>query len=178
MSMATQRSLMVPSASVTPTDTSSISCEARAPTMSCGYSTSMLRTYQKNEWNRFENYYPGDDWMDWVGVSVYGAAEPTDDEWIEFRQPMDDVYARLAALTEKPIAVLEFGVTSGNPLGDQANWTRAALTDLIDGRWPRVIGLSWWNEGWQNDDNAAHDTDMWIQNNPELGLAFKELVRN
>ena len=73
----------------------------------------------EDDWNRFENYYPGDDWIDWVGVSVYGAAEPTDDEWIEFRQPMDDVYSRLVALTEKPIAVLEFGVTDGNPNGDR-----------------------------------------------------------
>jgi hypothetical protein len=30
------------------------------------------------DWNRFENYYPGDEWIDWVGVSVYGRQLPND----------------------------------------------------------------------------------------------------
>ncbi|MFQ6102259.1 MAG: hypothetical protein ACE5OS_13650 [Anaerolineae bacterium] len=55
-----------------------------------------------------------------------------DDECPQFRDGMDEVYPRLAALSsDKPIAVLEFGVAAGNPLCDQAAWTKDALTDLI-----------------------------------------------
>ena len=32
------------------------------------------------EWNKFENYYPGDEWIDWVGASVYGRQLPSDQE--------------------------------------------------------------------------------------------------
>ncbi len=27
-------------------------------------------------WNRFENYYPGDEYIDWLAVSIYGAQQP------------------------------------------------------------------------------------------------------
>ena len=128
-------------------------------------------------WNRLEQYYPGDEWIDWIGVSVYGALTPVDEEWLEFRNMMDEVYPRLAALSPgKPIVVLEFGATSGNPLGDQAVWAENALTGLTGGRWPRVIGFSWWNEKWQNDDNPAHDSNMRLQDNPRLSDVFQKLV--
>ena len=128
-------------------------------------------------WNRFEKYYPGDDYIDWVGVSVYGAQTPTDEEWLLFSDMMDEVYPRLESLsTSKPIVVLEFGVTSGNPLGDQAEWAEDALKNLTELRWPRVIGFSWWNEAWQNDDDPDHDTDMRVQDNPDLADVFQKLV--
>jgi hypothetical protein len=92
---------------------------------------------------------------------------------------MDAIYPRLAALTsDKPIVLLEFGVAKNNPLGDQAQWARAALTDITSFRYPRLIGFSWWNEWWQNDDNPKHDTTMRVQDNPDLASVFGELVGN
>ncbi len=128
-------------------------------------------------WNRLEQYYPGDEWIDWIGVSVYGAQTPMDEEWPQFRDMMDAGYPRLAALSpDKPIVVLEFGATSGNPRGDQAVWAENALTDLIAGRWPRVIGFSWWNEMWPNDDDPNHNSNMRLQNNAALAVVFQRLV--
>ncbi len=127
-------------------------------------------------WNRLENYYPGDEWIDWIGVSDYGALTPMDQEWPSFQDQMDAVYPRLAALSlTKPIVVLEFGTALHNPLGDQAQWAQQALTDLTSGRWPRIIGFSWWNETWQNDDTSAHDTTMRVQDNPKLADVFHSL---
>ncbi len=59
-------------------------------------------------WNNFENYYPGDDYIDWIGVSVYGLLEE-DEESSEFSEKLDKVYQRMTKLTDKPMAVLEFG---------------------------------------------------------------------
>ncbi len=135
--------------------------------------------YPEEEWNVFENYYPGDEWIDWIGISNYGASTPQDDYWEEFREGMDAVYPRVDALTaNKPVFIAEFGVTKNNPLGDQAEWARAALTDITSFRWPRIIAFSWWNERWQNDDNPAHDTTMRLQDNSELAAVFQELVGN
>ena len=129
------------------------------------------------DWNRFENYYPGDEWVDWIGVSAYGQLTPLEDEWPIFREAMDAVYPRLAALSpDKPIVLLEFGATAGSPLGDQAAWAEAALTDLTSQRWPRIIGFSWWNEYWQNDNAPEHDTNMRVQDNPQLAAVFQRLV--
>ena len=128
-------------------------------------------------WNRFENYYPGDSFIDWLGVSAYGAKTPRDTAWPLFRDLMDSAYPRLDALSEtKPIIVSEFGVTSNSPLGSAATWAADAWTDLKAGRWPRVIGASWWNEKWQNDTNPAHDTNMRLQDNAALANAFASQV--
>ncbi len=129
------------------------------------------------DWNRLEHYYPGEEWVDWIGVSVYGAQTPQDKTWPVFRTDMDAIYPRLAALSPgKPIMVLEFGVTRGCPLGDQAAWAEAALGDLTSGRWPRVMGFSWWNETWPNDDDPSHDSNMRLQDNPQLEAVFQRLV--
>jgi endo-alpha-1,4-polygalactosaminidase (GH114 family) len=129
------------------------------------------------EWNRLEHYYPGDEWIDWLGVSVYGAGTPLDTDCASLRDGMDAVYPRLAALSaNKPLVLLEFGVTANNPLCDQATWAEAALTDMIGLRWPRLIGFSWWNEKWENDDDPSHDTNMRVQDNPALAGVFQNLV--
>ncbi len=125
------------------------------------------------DWNRLERYYPGDEWVDWLGVSIYGAQTPQDEGWPAFRDTMDAVYPRLRALAPgKPVIVAEFGATSGNPLGQPGPWAGAALADLSSFRWGAVIGFSWWNERWENDDIPSHDTDMRIQDDPGLSAAF------
>ena len=43
-------------------------------------------------------------------------------------------------------------------------------------RWPRLLGFSWWNEWWQNDNNPAHDTTMRLEDNPALSNVFRTLV--
>ncbi|MEI6072364.1 MAG: glycosyl hydrolase [Verrucomicrobiae bacterium] len=126
-------------------------------------------------WNRFENYYPGPDYAQWIGVSCYGPQKPTDeaDEIISFRDKFDPVYARVVKLApDKPVIIPEFGCTSGNPHFQAEDWAQAALNDLLSGRWPNVRGFSWWNERWENDDTPAHNTTMRVQDNPALGRVF------
>ena len=127
-----------------------------------------------DEWNHFENYYPGDGWIDWVGVSVYGRQAPSDEYFPEFRVQMDKAYRRLRALTDKPVIVCEFGTISDR---GQAEWADAALRDLLGDRWPRVIGFSWWNSGFKNDlaDPSAH-SDMRVEANPRLAAVFRSRV--
>jgi len=127
-------------------------------------------------WNRFENYYPGDDVVDWVGFSCYGYHTPMD-KWDpeSFRQLLDPAYGRLRKLApNKPVIVAEFGQTSGNSRQSAAEWAAQALDDLLGNRWPRVIGFSWWNERWQNDSKPEHDTTMRLQDTSNLAEVFSE----
>jgi len=39
----------------------------------------------ETEWNKFENYYPGDEYIDWLGVSIYGPQE-SNEEYQEFEE--------------------------------------------------------------------------------------------
>lgn len=125
-------------------------------------------------WNRFEEYYPGNDVVDWIGVSAYGPQLPSDDEASSFREMIDPAVRRVEAMAPgKPIVALEFGCTAGSKAARPEAWAAAALDDLLSRRWRSVIGFSWWNERWENDDVRAHDTTMRVQDIPELSEVFR-----
>ncbi|MHA1720825.1 MAG: glycosyl hydrolase [Promethearchaeota archaeon] len=55
-------------------------------------------------------YYPGDDYIDWIGISIYGALNRFD-EWNSFSDLMEKAYPYFSAISsEKPLVLLEFGV--------------------------------------------------------------------
>src|SRR5262249_15637265 len=126
-------------------------------------------------WNRFENYYPGGDVVDWLGISANAWVPPRKEGWSDFRQVIDDAMSRLGTMApDKPIYVLEFGAPAHHPRGDAARWADGALSDMLGGRWPALRGFSWWNEHWENDDIASHDTEMRVQAVPGLAAVFRE----
>lgn len=124
----------------------------------------------EENWNLARHYYPGDDYVDWIGLSCYGPQAPRE-KWEDgsFRKNMDDAVNQVAQIaTKKPILLLEFGADIHHRIQPAEKWANAALTDLFAGRWPRVCGFSWWNETWQNDDDPRHDTSMQVQDSPAL----------
>jgi hypothetical protein len=126
-------------------------------------------------WNRLEEYYPGDDVVDWLAVSVYGAQSPLDEEGGDFAARMDAVVARLVRMApSRPIVVAELGTAGGHPRTDAAAWADAGLRSLLSGRWPAVRGFSWWNERFANDEDPRHDSEMRVQAVAGLGRIFRE----
>jgi hypothetical protein len=76
----------------------------------------------------FEYYYPGDEWVDWVGTGIlnYGDVAPWS-RWWTFHQIIEKSYPALVKL-HKPIMITEFGtLTSG---GDAADWYAQAFRDM------------------------------------------------
>ncbi len=62
------------------------------------------------EWNSAWNYYPGDDYVDWIGFSVYGA-QYADEEWRSFDEVFDRIYLYMTRrFPEKPFMICEWGV--------------------------------------------------------------------
>ena len=61
-------------------------------------------------WNGIENYYPGDSYIDWIGLSAYGPQLP-DEDFMSFTEIVDHIYPKIINLTNKPIAILEFAIT-------------------------------------------------------------------
>lgn len=110
-------------------------------------------------WNTMAAYYPGDDYVDWIGISVYGQQEPNDPEgWTEFTPLLDAAYSDFVNIApSKPKALLEFGVCEAPSSGNKALWISTALTNLKNGRWPQIKAISWWNETWENADQSISD---------------------
>lgn len=105
-------------------------------------------------WNSFAAYYPGGDYIDWIGVSAYGAQSVGElSNWNPtFTNVMDNAYAELSGVDpNKPIAVLEFGVVE-HP--GKHVWIRRALESIKSGRYPKVRAVSYWHSDWRNDDGS------------------------
>jgi len=100
-----------------------------------------------------EAFYPGDEYVDWVGVDGYNFGDSR--EWSDWRWPgdlFDDVVARLRDLTDRPLAVPEFGTSSvrsgRHDLRAKSRWIRAAFEtfDSLD-----VAMACWFNVDKETD---------------------------
>jgi Glycosyl hydrolase family 26 len=74
----------------------------------------------RTSWNNWRNYYPGDAYVDWVGIDGYNSGSRFD--WQAFSGIMNPVYSDYAG--RKPIMIAETSsVESG---GDKAAWITSA----------------------------------------------------
>ncbi|MBV9619186.1 MAG: beta-mannanase, partial [Verrucomicrobia bacterium] len=87
----------------------------------------------EQRWNAFENYFPGEDYCDWVALSAYGPLTPRTGEGLEtFRFKIDEAYPRLTKVAPgKPVIVAEFGCDLHNRHVGVVKWARSALEDLF-----------------------------------------------
>ncbi len=89
----------------------------------------------------YASYYPGDDYVDWVGISFYSGNSMS---------AMDEIYRQLAP--RKPFFITEWATSTEqdkyNSLfpGD-VQWVQQFFAAL-ETRYPRVKAISWFN--WQN----------------------------
>ena len=64
-------------------------------------------SYPDEAWNSIENYYPGDQYVDWIGFSLYGA-QYNDENWVNFDEIMGPIYNKLTTIfTNKPLMLCE-----------------------------------------------------------------------
>jgi hypothetical protein len=105
-------------------------------------------------WNNISSYYPGDDYIDWIGVSIYGPTEPGE-KWQTFTEVLNSSYREISAIgPKKPIAVLEFGVVDDPEIGNKSLWIQTALQSIKSGKYPHIHAISYWHENWKNDDGS------------------------
>jgi hypothetical protein len=120
-------------------------------------------------WNSIEAYYPGDAYVDWLGISVYGALGPRV-RMTQFARKLDasGAYTTLTKLSRRPIAIVQLG-TVERGTGEKAAWIRSALRTLRSGRYARVRAVVWWSM-----DGAASTR---IDSTPEALTAFRAGVQ-
>lgn len=122
-------------------------------------------------------YYPGDDVVDWVGISTYGSERSNDHRCNSFRSLVDGMVPQLRAATAvKPLFIFEFGMTTGNPLCASGPWVQAAFDDLLSGRWPDLRGFSWWQQKFNDDPSIGGITDYQVQDDPAVQAAFRNAL--
>lgn len=127
------------------------------------------------EWNKPAAYYPGDDYIDWLGVSVYGAQDKYESHTL-FSEQMDRFYGEIHAIApSKPIAVLEFGTIER--LGyDKALWIEDALESARSGKYGNLYAVSYWHSKWRNEDGST--SDMRIDSSRRSLRKYRELIQD
>jgi hypothetical protein len=116
-------------------------------------------SYPDEEWNSLFNYYPGDQYVDWVGLSAYNYAGWKNWPWWTLTDLFDSdrwehVLPAVSCRYAKPI-LLETATVEGTRSGDgtKAAWILDAYEQLD--RYPFVKAIIWYNDfDFSNPDEA------------------------
>ncbi|KXK04961.1 MAG: glycosyl hydrolase [Ignavibacteria bacterium] len=126
------------------------------------------------EWNKFSNYYPGDEYIDWIGVSIYGSQIPGEDAKL-LTNSLSEIYDELSSITEsKPIAILEFATVENSGDITKSAWITDALNGLANGNFPRIKAVSWWHSNFVHSNGDL--ADMRIDSSEESLTAYRNAV--
>lgn len=113
-------------------------------------------------WNWYGHYYPGDDYVDYMGVHGFNGPSVWNTPFLTFQDVFDSAATdhMLSDLNTrypgKPILISEFACEE-TPLGDKAAWVREAYSAMA--RFPGVVGAIWFDArkeaDWRVDSSAA-----------------------
>jgi endoglucanase len=115
----------------------------------------------------WDRYYPGDDYVDWIGASVYNwgnTAAPR--KWRSLSEILGPFYADLAD-RGKPIMLAEVG--SAEQGGDKAAWVLDGATAL-EQSFPSV-------KAWIHQEYTDGTADWRVDSSPESLVAYRRIVR-
>jgi hypothetical protein len=135
-------------------------------------------SWPAEEWNRIENYYPGDDYVDWVGMTLYGIF------WGDY-PPREMIPLLYGKYPGKPMMITEVSAADeGNYYGDVVDpWTKYNYTrplwvsdffDSLESDFPRVRAFLWFNE-WKNISTEA-DWRLTAEPYPETLDVFRDRI--
>ncbi len=110
--------------------------------------------------NQFSDYYPGQSYVDYVGVDGFNFGTP----WMSFNAIFNDSLTSLSKYN-KPIYIFSIGSVPG-PL--KAGWIRDALGVQVY-KYPLLEGWVWFNQN-------GHDGNWLIDSDPESLSSFKEVI--
>jgi uncharacterized repeat protein (TIGR01451 family) len=112
-------------------------------------------------WNDIVNYYPGDKYVDWMGISGYNWVTNTGGtpNWKSFSQIFNSVYNRLRNINWlKPIMISEMACGASTY---KSNWIREAFDDMKE-NYPQIKAYFWFNvlkeRDWRVNSNDPSST--------------------
>lgn len=132
-------------------------------------------SYPLDDWNALAAYYPGDGYVDWLGLSVYGK-QFAKDSWANFADLMDYPYREIGALApDKPILLAEWGIGEFPQAGDKGAWIRDAMRQMST-KYPRLKAAVFWHERWENEDGSY--SNLRVNSSPGALEAYRKGIAN
>lgn len=125
-------------------------------------------------WNLAAAYYPGPEYCDWLGISLYGS-QFADDDWAPFFPLLDWPYEELRRINaDKPVMICEWAVGEFPQLGSKSDWIRDAFRLFKSPKYPNIKAIVYWHERWQNSDGRY--SNLHVNSTPESLDAYRQGV--
>jgi len=96
-------------------------------------------------------YYPGDDYVDWIGVSGFNWGEARPYAWVDFNYLFHDFLVDTASRYHKPQIISIFGCADGS--GSKVEWIEDAYQAMQ--QHPNLRAVVWFNDFAYGDQNDA-----------------------
>ena len=136
----------------------------------------------QDTWNVAAEYYPGPEYVDWFGLSVYGE-QYQEEHWSYFSERMtngkmtggllDWPYKELCQLDPtKPIMLCEWGVGEFPKNGSKAEFIKEAFAEMKTR--PRLKAAIFWHERWENEE--GYFSNLHVNSSPEALEAYRQGV--
>lgn len=94
------------------------------------------------KWNHYLMYYPGDEYVDIIGLTGYNTGTYFPGEhWRSFAEIYPSLYAEYSAAFAKPFMITEFGSNSVG--GNKPAWIEAMFDQI--GQLPNIKAAIWWS---------------------------------
>ena len=132
------------------------------------------RSYPDFKWNHELAYYPGDEYVDVIGLTAYNTGtyyRSAGERWQEFDELYDDLYTRYLAQFGQPLMITEFASASMG--GDKVRW----VTDMFEhiGNLDQIKIAVWWNSrDYDADGNVSRS--YVVDEPPELMDVFRKYL--
>jgi mannan endo-1,4-beta-mannosidase len=124
------------------------------------------------KWNDANMYYPGDEYVDVIGLTAYNTGTYYPGEtWTEFHDLYDSLYEEYNRLYDKPMMITEFASSSVG--GDKAQWIRNMFSHI--GKYENIKIAIWW-DGSDRDAAGNIARPYFIDEFPEILEIFREYL--
>ncbi|MUT68424.1 glycosyl hydrolase [Paenibacillus sp. NEAU-GSW1] len=133
-------------------------------------------------------YYPGDEWVDWVGLSVYSVKffngnVNTPADQVNPLDSLDYVYQTYAS--RKPIMISEYGATHYSKAGNTStiNFAITKMNMLYHGaklKYPRLKSINWFSLNTLTDSHSAERSlnNFSLTENETVLKAYSNLIKD
>jgi len=126
-----------------------------------------VNSVPNDSWNQWQNYYPGDPYVDWMGFDGYNwGTVQTTSSWQTFPTIAGMIYASIAA-KGKPIMIPE--TASAEQGGDKSAWIGGILPAL-QATFPGIKAFVWFQ--------MNKETDWRIDSSPAAKAAFLTMAND
>lgn len=134
------------------------------------------KSYPNFKWNEDVMYYPGDEYVDIIGLTAYNTGTyyaKHGEKWSSFDEIYSTVYKRYNALFNQPFMITEFSSASHG--GDKNAWVENAFSAINN--YERIRAAVWWDGADIDPANGQVARSYYIGETRELLDTFRRNMR-